>query len=241
MIPLADLAAELNPPEATDSTAYILENPSYKLCFSDKYGQAIWSFYKLTPKMMEGVFSTSEEYKIDGRIKNNRITPKEIDSTNLTKVQLYPLTHAAFDTSAQKSVFLTTNLMLMSKQLEESIWEKLNIEIENLVRQQKEVYVISGPIFDKDNLKLKYIINGKVAIPAFFYRIVLYYQDDVPVYKCWKFSNRIPTDYERTCSIDNFGYNLYQLEAETGIDFFDASVDNYFRKDKMKYLQDHVK
>ena len=142
---------------------------------------------------------------------------------------------------ALESSFLTSNVLFMSKQLKESIWDKINRSFEDLAKKNGIVYVISGPVFEKDALKIKKILNNHVSVPSFFYKLAIFVQDGKTICKCYRFANRIPTDYERNCDIEEFSYNLYQLEADTGIDFFDRDIDANFRQEKMKFLEKRIK
>ena len=81
------------------------------------------------------------------------------------------------------------------------------------------------------------MFNNRVATPSYFYRIALYFVDGKPAYKCYLIKNRIPTDYDRSCDVEEFNYNIFQLEADTGIDFFESFIDVNFRQDKMKFLE----
>ncbi len=241
LIPVSAVFADIAIPVTKDGSTYNLENSHYKIGYSDRFGQAAWCFYKLNSAMITNVPISQDDFKADSRVKNNRITPKEMTSASLEKVQLFPLTHAGADPTVQKSSYLATNVVLMGRQLHESTWTRISREIEAIAREKGSVYVISGPVFDLEMSKIKYIINNKMAVPSAFYRIVLYYESGNMICKCWKFPNRIPSDYERNCDLDNYKYNLYQLEAETGVDFFDNSIDTFFKKEKMEYLENHVK
>lgn len=227
-------------PVASDKNVYTLQNSGYSVGFSDLYGLPVWSRYVYNPTLKTGVINVEEDWVTDSRIKSNRTTVKEFDSLNLCKTQLYPKTHATTNSEVQKGTYLTSNILPMSASLKEFIWDRITEEIEELSPSCGNITVYSGPVFEQDFTRNRYLINNRVVMPKSFYRLYVYYQDDKAFYKCYKFANHAPTDFERKCELNTFSYNLYQLEAETGIDFFDSSVDVFFRKDKMKYLESHV-
>ncbi|WP_294427486.1 DNA/RNA non-specific endonuclease [uncultured Treponema sp.] len=224
-------------PVANGKNAYTIQNTTYELGFAENYGLPVWEMHELTPPMMAGLPSEKDEWKIDTRVKGYRITPKDLTSIKLEAVQLYPKSHALNDYTAQDSAFFLSNVLFMHKQLKESVWDRITKSFEELTTQYGRSYVYSGPIFEKEMLKVKYMHNNKLAVPTHFYRIILYFDGDRAVYKCYCIPNRIPTDYERGCDLEEFSYNLYQLEAETNIDFFSREIDAFFRQDKMKYLE----
>lgn len=234
-------AQNISSPVSNAKNAYIIENSTYKVGFAENYGIPIWEMHLLLPQMLSGGAAAKEEWKSDSRVKGFRISAKDIAGEKLEAVQLYPKTHAMNDTLAQESSFLTSNIVFMNKQLKDSVWARITSSFEALAQVYGSVYVYSGPIFEKDSLKSKYMLNNRVAVPLYFYRMVLYFDNGKACYKCYRVSNRIPTDYERNCILEEYSYNLYQLEADTNIDFFDRDIDSNFRQDKMKYLEKQIK
>lgn len=234
-------AQKIENPVSGAKNSYTIENTAYSVGFAENYGIPVWEMHALQPQMLAGGASAKPEWKQDNRVKGNRISPKEIESVKLEAVQLFPKTHAMNDTAAQESSYYTSNLVFMNKQLRDSIWENITRSFESLAQKYGTVYTYAGTIFEKDPIKIKYLLGNKIAIPTHFYRIALYFEDGKAVCKCYRIANRIPPDYERNCSIEEFLYNIYQLEADTNIDFFDRDIDSHFRQEKMKYLETRVK
>lgn len=221
-------------PAAKD--AYAIENNGFMVCYAGNYGLPIWEMHRLQPEMFIGGTLITGEWQVDSRVKSYRITPKDIAGTKLEAVQLFPKSHAVNNIEAQNASFFTSNLLFMNKQLKDSIWERITASFEELAKKYGTVYVYAGPVYEKDALKIRYTMNNRIAIPAYFYRIALYFEDGKPHYNCYRFPNRVPTDYERTCSLEEYAYNIYQLEADTDIDFFGREIDGKFRQDKVKFL-----
>lgn len=234
-------AQKIELPVSGAKNPYTIENSTYSVGFAENYGIPVWEMHVLQPQMLAGGATAKPEWKQDNRVKGNRISPKDIESIKLEPVQLYPKDHAMNNTTAQESSYLTSNIVFMNKQLKDSIWENITSSFESLAQKYGTVYTYSGPIFEKESLKIKYLLGNRIASPSYFYRVVLYFEDGKPVQKCYRIANRIPPDYERNCDISEFAYNIYQLEADTNIDFFDRDIDANFRQEKMKYLEKRVK
>ena len=239
----ANISAQqkIDPPVTNIDNSYVIENPSYKLGFAGIYGIPIWEMHELKSEMLQKSALSNEEWKTDNRVKGYRINPKDFANIKLEPVQLFPKEHAGDNIPDIESSFLTSNLVFMNKQMKETIWDRITNSFQIIAARMKVAYLYSGPVFEKDNFRLKYILNNKVATPSYFYRIALFYENGKPAYKCYKIPNRIPTDYERKCDIDEFECNIYQLEADTNIDFFDRDIDANFRQDKLKFLEKQVK
>ena len=234
-------AEEIAAPLSGAKNSYTIENTSYKIGYAENYGIPVWEMHILKPDMLVGQANVNEDWQVDSRVKGYRISAKDIANIKFEAVQLFPKTHAMNDTTEQESSFFTSNIVFMYKQLKESLWDRTTKEFEDIAKKVGKVYVYAGPIFEKDVLKIKYINNNRIALPTRFYRLILYPEGEKFVYKCYCFQNRIPTDYERICELEEYACNLYQLEADTNIDFFDREIDSNFRQDKMKYLETRVK
>ncbi|MCR4822145.1 MAG: DNA/RNA non-specific endonuclease [Treponema sp.] len=228
-------------PVSTAKNSYTIENTTYSLGFAGNYGIPVWEMHPLNLSMLSGEANVPDEWKSDSRVKGYRLSAKDIAGEKLVPVQLYPESHARNDMTAQQSSFLTSNLVFMNKQLRDTIWQKITYSFELLAKQYGTVFVYSGTIYDRDSLKVKYMFNNRIAIPLAFYRMVLYYDGGKPQCKCYRITNRIPTDYERNCDIETFACNLYQLEADADVDFFDRDIDSNFRQAKMQYLEKQVR
>lgn len=226
ILPFVVFAQITSYPVANDQSVYILKNDRYAVGFSDTYGLALWSFYSYDPTMKMGVSNVPEEWITDSRIKRNRTTAKEFDALNLYKTQMFPKEHAMTYAEVQKTTYLTSNILPMSQSLKENIWDRITKEIEEAAEKYGKIYVYSGPVFEKEFTKNRYLINNRVVMPVSFYRMYIYFQDGKAYNKCYKFANHSPTDYEKKCPLDDFSYNIYKLEADTGIDFVDQSVDD---------------
>ena len=230
-------AQKIATPFSNLKNSYTIENTAYSVGYAENYGIPVWEMHEFSPEMLEGSFTAQSEWKTDDRVKGYRITKKDIEGQKLEPVQLYPRTEAKHDLTAQESSFLTSNLIFMCPQLRDTVWERITYSFELLAKQYGKVYLYSGPIFEKDSYKVKKIFNNRVSVPSSFYRIALYFVDGKPAYKCYVIKNRIPTDYDRICDLETFSYNIFQLEADTGIDFFESYIDVNFRQDKIKFLE----
>ncbi len=218
-------------PKANDKNTYVLKNDSYTLGFNDTYGLPVWSMYRYTPIMKMGVSNVAEEWVTDSRIKQNKTTAKEIDSLNLYKTQMFPREHAMTYAETQKTTYITSNILPMPKSLKEGIWDRITKEIERTAEQAESVYIYSGPVFEKDFTKNKYLLSNRVVQPKYFYRICAYFKGGDLYYKCYKFENHAPTEYEKKCDLNDFLCDLNELESDINIDFFDQQLDASLRKE----------
>lgn len=233
-------AQNLETPVSSGKNAYVIQNEAYILGFSDNHEMASWVFYKLTPKMFYGEADSELNWKADSRVKGFGISAKDIENVSIEAVQLFPKKHSKNDSKVLSSSLLTSNVIFMNRYLKNSIWDKIDKKAEEIASSKGAVFVISGPVYEKNHLKTKYLLNNRLEIPTHFFRILFYFENNKPCFKCYRLLNRIPSDYDRRCDLSEFEYNIYQLEADTGIDFFDRDIDANFRQEKMKFLETRV-
>lgn len=223
-------AQKISAPVTNLPNSYKLENYAYSVGFAGNYGIPVWEMHMVTPYLFQKAWTVSYEWRTDNRVKGYRLTPKDFEGTELEVVQLFPKEHAGDSVDNQESAFLTSNIVFMTKQIKESIWDKITNSFQEITEKMRLSYLYAGPVFDKNPLKTKYMMNNKVGTPLYFYRMALYFEDDKPVCKCYKIPNRHLTDYERKCDIDEYEYNVFQLEADSGIDFFPDEIDAQLKK-----------
>lgn len=222
----------ISAPVTNLTNAYKIDNYAYSVGFAGNYGIPVWEMHLITPYLIQKpkVKIENSDWKTDSRVKGYRLTPRDFEGTDLEVVQLFPKEHAGDSAENRESSFLTSNLLFMNKQIKESIWDKITNSFQIIAARMRLVYLYAGPVFDKNPLKTKYIMNNKVGTPLYFYRIALYFEDEKACCKCYRIPNRHLTDYERTCNIDEYEYNIFQLEADTGIDFFSDDIDAQLKK-----------
>lgn len=101
------------------------------------------------------------------------------------------------------------------------IWKKLEAIVRNWVLKEKELYVVTGPIF-----KANYGVIGesKVTVPGYYYK-VLY----DPTGEQKMIALILPNE-KSSRSLSSFAVTVDKLEEITGIDFFESLDDNIENK-----------
>src|SRR5690606_5385223 len=106
--------------------------------------------------------------------------------------------------------------------LNRHLWKDLEGKVRDWATQYDKVYVTTGPILSKEDLKLP---NTSISIPQSFYKVILEVQE--PEIKAIGFI--IPQDFDSSepCS---YAMSVADVEKATGIDFFPALPDDIERK-----------
>lgn len=112
--------------------------------------------------------------------------------------------------SAQQESFSLANIIPQAPRVNQRIWAKIEGAVRNEVLRGKELYVVTGPMFEADELLF---LKDRVAIPTGIFKAVFYVQE-----------NR-GAAFIATNNKSDTGYNydvvsLSELEARIGIKLF---------------------
>ena len=71
--------------------------------------------------------------------------------------------------NAQYESFSLANIIPQSPKNNQILWEGIEQATRNLVREGKDIYVVTGPIFEGSNLER---LNGRVLVPTFVFKAI---------------------------------------------------------------------
>ena len=184
----------------------------YAFGYSEKYEQPLWVSYKLTRhEALSKVAKRSNRFKADPKVTTKSASLKDYRKSGYDRGHLAPAGDMAWSKQAMNESFFLSNMSPQLPKFNRGIWKKL----ESLVRKwsvvDKEIYVITGPIFGKDP---KVIGENQVAIPAAYYKIVIDYKK--PTVKAIAFI--LPNEGSKA-PLSEFVVSIDTVEKLTGLDF----------------------
>jgi endonuclease G len=168
---------------------------------------------------------TTERFERDDRFKADPSVPKDIQSSlkdfvkaktqfgePVARGHLCPYDNFSGDEQAGYESFYLSNMMVQSSGQNSGIWA----QIEELVRKYNEkygdVYVVSGPVFDKHPYYT--VGDNKVAVPDRTYKVVM-----IPALKK-SFAFLVPNQTQKNKRPVDFVVSQNEVESATGINFF---------------------
>lgn len=202
-------------PQST--TKVILNNKFYILSYNEKYEQAEWVAYELSKEQVVNAKFKRPYFIQDKRVITRSADWRNYKSSGYDKGHLCPAADREYSKAAYESTFLTSNISPQKHDFNSGIWNRLEEKTRYWAVKYDKLYVITAGVLQP---KLKTIGYEKVAVPQFFYKIVLTKKNGkyaiiaflMPNAK----SNRPLYDY--VVSVDT-------LEQLTGIDFFPQFPD----------------
>ncbi len=197
----------------TSTTNQVVEHSTYYLSYSEKYEQAEWVAYELKQEHISGGKHKRPYFNQDPKVKTESAHWNNYKNSGYTRGHLLPAGDRIFSKEAYDETFFTSNISPQLYEFNTGIWNSLEMKVRNFVRKNGKVYVVTGGILT-DNLKT--IGKEKVAVPEYFYKILLY--QDGKEYKMLTYL--IPHKEENRKPLNEYIVTTDSIETLTSIDFF---------------------
>ena len=206
----------------TSTTNQIVKNAFYTLSYSESHEQSEWVAYELKKEYVRNNHFRRPFFYEDPKVTTGSADWKNYKNSGYDKGHLVPAGDMGFNLNAYNDTFLTSNISPQVHDFNNGIWNRLEQKVRYWAVKYNGVYVVTAGILDKS---LKTIGKEKVAVPQYFYKVLLCKSEkDVKM-----IAFMIPNEasdrplYEFVVAVD-------RLEKITGIDFFPALDDKIENK-----------
>jgi endonuclease G len=201
----------------SSTTKQIINHNYYTLSYNEKYEQAEWVAYELKQEYL-----TKNRFKRPLFIKDPNVGTSSADWKNYKKSgydkgHLCPAADMDFSKEAFKETFFTSNISPQLHVFNNGVWKRLEEKTRYWAVKYDGIYVVTGGVL---NTSLKTIGREKVAVPKYFYKILM--DDTNGKYRMIAFM--IPNEKSDN-PLYSFVVSVDRLEKITGIDFF-PKLDN---------------
>lgn len=203
----------------TSTTGQIVKHNGFTLSYSEPHEQAEWVAYSLSGKDIVSVNRDRPFFEKDPKVRTKSAHWRNYKNSGYDRGHLCPAGDRKKTKSLYNETFLTSNVSPQTHEFNSGIWNRLEQKTRYWAKKYKNLYVVSGGILTDKNLKT--IGKEKVAVPKYFYKILLDYTE--PEIKAIAFL--LPhKDSERP--LYEFVVSIDKIEQKTGIDFFPALPDD---------------
>ena len=209
----------------TSTTNAIVVHDNYTLSYNEKYEQAEWVGYELKKNNSSNQNFERPFFIEDNKVKTGSASWKNYKKSGYDKGHLCAAGDMKFSKEAFNETFLTSNISPQKHDFNEGIWNTLEQKVRYWSSKYDGIYVVTGGVLTDG---LETIGNEKVAVPKFFYKVLL--DNSRGEYKMIAFLvPAVDSDkplYEFVVAVD-------EIEKLTGIDFYpklDDSIENKLEK-----------
>jgi endonuclease G len=214
-----------NPSGATsnagNSDNYLIVKPQYALSYNDSKRIPNWTSWQLNQSWLGNV-RRSNDFRPDNTLPDSfyQVTPNDYRDSGFTRGHMTPSGDRTAKRDDNSATFLMTNMIPQSSDNNQGPWEKLESYSRELVRQGKELYIISGGYGGN-----RTISANKIEVPSNTWKIVVVLDKPGEGIEGVSSNTRvIAVDMPNTQGIRNLGWaefttSVDSIEAKTGYDF----------------------
>lgn len=199
------------------TTNTIVKHNYYSLSYNENYEQAEWVAYELKKDYIKNNNFKRPYFIEDAKVITGSADWRNYKNSNYDKGHLCPAGDMEFSMSAYNDTFLTSNIAPQDKKFNNGIWNRLEQKVRYWAVKDNGVYVVTGGVL---NNSLKTIGKEKVAVPQYFYKILMNRSGNRVKMIGFLMPNE-PSDeplYKFVVSVD-------AIEKLTGINFFPQLED----------------
>ena len=212
-------AIDLRPSSTTDQ---IVEHNYYTLSYNENCEQAEWVAYELNAQELNRKGNFERPFFIeDPKVKTHSADWSNYKKSGFDKGHLCPAGDRKFSKSAFEETFYTSNISPQRHDFNDGIWNRLEQKTRYWAQKSGNLYVVTGGVLKG---KLQTIGKEKVAVPKYFYKILLDRSND----KLKMIAFLVPHESSNK-PLYSFVVSVNAIEAATGIDFFpklDDTIEN---------------
>ena len=196
------------------STGEIIKHSYYTLAYSEENEQAYWVYYELTPELINGTQTRTDDFRADPLVSTGSASLTDYSGSGYDRGHLCPAADMTLNKTSMSESFYLSNMSPQTAGFNRGIWSTLESDVRNWALKYNKIYVVTGPIF-KDNLGK--IGANEVTVPGYYYKVI--YDGNK------RMIGLILPNASSSKSMDQFVVTVDQIEQQTGIDFFPGLDD----------------
>ena len=205
---------ELGAPEGKEVDC-IFEREGYAFGYSEIHEQPLWVIYKLTADELDGKrVGRSDDFRADPRVRTRSADPEDYKGTGYDRGHLAPAADMGWNRSVMSESFYMSNMSPQKPECNRGIWVELESQVRDFARREREVFVVTGPVFYSGTPVKSIGVNNRVSVPHAYYKVVY---DLTPPCKMIGFI--IPNSGSNK-KLQDFAVTVEVVEKETGLTFF---------------------
>lgn len=207
------------------SPEYIIRRPQYVLSYNRNLNVANWVSWHVNAESYGPVPRYQGPFLTDNSLPTGmyRVTHQDYTGSGYDRGHIVRSQERTATREDNDATFYLTNILPQKPDLNQGVWNSFELYCERLAKQGKELYLVSGGIFEKDPPRLK----GKVAVPKSCWKIVVVLERGQGLKDVTKNTRVIAVDMPNIDGIRDDDWRKYrvsvaELERRTGLKFFTA-------------------
>ncbi len=194
----------------------IIHHKYYSLKYNKLTKQADWVAFSITREMIiKGKNKLTYLFKPDPLISSLESSSiKDYLNSGYVCGQLCPSALMQISPKAMDESFYMSNITPQDPYFNYYVWNTLKSKIKQWALNNKEIFIVTGPIFNETDKKIKIGKNG-IIIPNAFFCVILDFRISKSKAIAFIFPNK-----ETDTSFQSYATTIDNVEDVTGINFF---------------------
>ncbi len=201
----------------TSTTGVIVEHSYFVLSYNEPYEQAEWVAYTLNKKHITNDQRNRPYFIEDPKVPSKSADWRNYRSSGYDRGHLCPAGDRRFSEQAYNETFYTSNISPQKGDFNAGVWNRLEMKIRQWAKRYDEVFIVTGGVLEEG---LEEIGDEDVDVPRYFYKIIARGTPENPKIMAFLFKAE-----ESTRPLTDFVVSVDEVEALTGIDFFENLPD----------------
>ncbi len=195
----------------------IISHTGFSFVYVESYEQAEWVAYELTKKETYKMNNRTDKFITDPKVLTGTATNGDYSRSGYDRGHLAPAADMGWSSRTMSESFYYSNMSPQVPGFNRGIWKQLEELVRTWAVEYKSVYIVTGPVLRRG---LKTIGKNKVAVPEYYYKVILDYTD--PGIKAIGF---ILPNTGSVEPLQHYAVTIDSVEQFTGIDFYPQLPD----------------
>lgn len=197
------------------SSGEIIKHTYYALAYSEENEQAYWVYYVLTPELINGLQTRTDDFRADPMVSTGSASLNDYKGSGYDRGHLCPAADMSLNKTSMSESFFLSNLSPQVPGFNRGIWSSVEDQVRKWALAFDGLDVATGPIF-KGNIGS--IGADEVTVPGYYYKVLYSEKKKIMI-------GLILPNASSSKSLDQFVVPVDEIEAQTGIDFFPGLED----------------
>lgn len=197
----------------------LVEFSAFSLAYNEQHEQAAWVAYRLSARDKNKRYERYDRFMADSKVSTGSADPDDYTNSGYDRGHLAPAGDFSTNKQAMKESFYMSNMSPQAPSFNRGIWNKLENQVRDWSEENREVWVVTGPVL-LNQKRLKKIGENKVSVPRYYYKVILDVQE--PDIKMIGF---VLPNKGSSKALSQFTLAVDSIESLTGLDFFPMLPD----------------
>lgn len=198
------------------SEGEIVKHSYYTIAYSEENEQARWVYYELTPELINGTQSRTDDFRADPAVITGSAALDDYKGSGYDRGHLCPAADMTLNHTSMSETFYLSNMSPQMPEFNRGIWSTMEDQVRKWALEFNGLDVATGPIF-KDNLAK--IGSNQVTVPGYYYKVLYSEKKQIMI-------GLVLKNEASSKNLEQFVLAVDSIEKLTGIDFFSGLDDN---------------